>query len=149
MWGNIIRVGTGVLLCMALTVPAVAGKAKVDRIEDFPSVVGVRFEASFPVHSLMRADCAFVQRTERPDGSAIENMSCTLSDEPVMIPLFQGVPPTKAVVHNEGPCVWISDYLAIASEVIVYAERLHLVVTPSGRVHATSYYPAEPLVCEE
>jgi hypothetical protein len=136
-------------VCLSLAIPAVAGKASVQRLEDFGSVTAVRWEADFPIASLMRTDCVFVQRTERPDGSATETQSCTLSDEPVMIPAFQGVPPAKALVVDSGPCLWISDYIANTSGDIVYATSAHVVVTPSGRVHATSDYPATPLTCEE
>jgi|SRR5688572_13797414 len=149
MRGNISRVSAGVVLCMALTVPGVAAKASVDRIEGFPSVTAVRFEADFPLQSLMRMECAFVQRTARPDGSAVESQRCTLSDEPVMIPAFQGEAPARAFIHDTGPCLWGSDYLLNASEELVLAENAHVVVTPSGQVHVTSFYPAEPLVCEE
>lgn len=143
------RIGFGVLLCMSLAIPSVAGKASVLRLEDFPSVTAVRWEADFPVASLMRMNCDFVQRTQRPDGSATETQSCTLSDEPVMIPAFQGEPPKKAFTTNTGPCLWISDYIASTSGDIVYASSVHLVVTPSGRVHATSHYAATPLSCDE
>ena len=142
-------IGIGVLLSMALAISSVAGKASVERVEDFPSVTAVRWDSDFPVASLMRMNCDFVQRIERPDGSATETQSCRLSDEPVMIPEFQGAPPKEAFVLDTGPCLWISDYVANTSGEIVYATSAHLVVAPSGRVHATSQYPATPLTCEE
>ena len=149
MGNKLIRIGTGVLICMALTVPGVAGRATTDRIEDFGSVLAVRFEEDFPIASLMRADCSWAQRTVNPNGSAVEKMKCTLSDEPVMIPAFQGVAPEAAFVLDLGPCFWMSDYVAGTAEEIEYAISVHLVVTPSGNVSATSFYPAEPLACEE
>ena len=149
MKGKIVRVCMGALMCLAMTVPAVSGKATTDRIEDFGSVLATRMEADFPLTSLMRADCAWVQRTTHPDGTAVEKMSCILSDEPVMIPAFQGVPPTQAFVFEFPPCMWISDYVGLSTEQIEYAAGGRLVVTPSGRVTATSFYPAEPLACEE
>ena len=149
MRDKIVRAGIGALVCLALTVPAVSAKATTDRIEDFGSVLATRMEADFPLASLMRADCAWVQRITHPDGSAVEKMSCVLSDEPVMIPAFQGVPPKQAFVHELPPCLWISDYVGLSTGQIEYAASGHLVVTPSGRVTATSFYPAEPLVCEE
>ena len=144
----IMTLCVGMLVGLALGTQAAAANATNDRIEDFESVVAVRFEDDFPIRSLMRADCAFVQRVERPDGSSRETMSCDLSDDPVMIPEFQGVPPERAVRHVEGPCVWISDYWAYKTGATVYAESLRLVVTPAGKVHATSTYPADPLDCD-
>ena len=135
MKGRIVRVGIGALMCLALTVPAVSAKATTDKIEDFGSVLAVRFEDDFPLASLMRADCAWVQRTTHPDGSAVEKMSCVLSDEPVMIPAFQGVPPKQAFVYEFPPCMWISDYVGLSTEQIEYAASGHLVVTPSGQGH--------------
>jgi hypothetical protein len=149
MRGTFLRVVAGVLACTALTVPSVAAKATVDRVEDFGSVLAVRFEDDFPLASLMRANCEWVQRTTHPDGSAVEKMQCKLSDEPVMIPAFQGTPPKHGFVLDLGPCWWISDYVAITAEEIQYASSVHLVVTPSGNVTATSFYPADPLECEE
>jgi hypothetical protein len=145
---TIVTFCAAVVVGLALSTPASATNATTDRIEDFESVVAVRFEDDFPIRSLMRADCAFVQRVERPGGSSRETMSCDLSDDPVMIPEFQGVPPERAVRHEEGPCVWISDYWAYKTGATVYAECLRLVVTPAGKVHATSTYPPDPLDCE-
>ena len=138
-------IGLSAVACLTLAVPTAAARASVQRLNDFPSVVAVRWEADFPVASLMRANCAFAQRTERPDGSAVEIQSCTLSTEPVMIPAFQGEPPERALVVDIGSCTWISDF---STNELIYSERTHLVVTPSGRVHATSFYPSTPLTCD-
>ena len=145
---NIVRGAVGGLLFLSLSAPIVSAQATVGRIENVPSVVAVRMEADFPVHSLMRATCDFVQRTSHPDGSATETTSCKLSAEPVMIAAFQGVPPTRALVVDGGPCTWISDYIASTTDEIVYADSFHLTVTPSGSVHATAIYSAEPASCE-
>ncbi len=128
-------------------VPAAAG-ASVDRIENVDTVLAVASPDDFPIGSLMRAECAWVQRTERPDGSATELMVCDLSDEPVMIPEFQGSPPERVFRNSGGECDWFSDYWFAKDGTDVVAERYSYVVTPSGKVVARSWYPAEPLVCE-
>lgn len=122
--------------------------AAADRIEDVDTVVIVAMPDDFPVGSVMRAECAFVQRVEFSDGSARETQQCTLSDEPVMIPENQGSPPATAFRHRTGPCEWMSDYWYAKDGTTVYASSSRLVVTPAGTVYATSTYPAEPLVCE-
>jgi hypothetical protein len=139
--------GMAIALVVASVVPA-AATASVDRIENVDTVLAVAFPEDFPVASLMRAECAWVQRVELPDGSATESMECDLSDEPVMIPEFQGSPPTRAFHHSGGACEWVSDYWFAKNGTIVFASSFAYVVTPSGKVHARSSYPAEPLVCE-
>lgn len=128
--------------------PAAAEEADTDRIENVDTVVIVALPDDFPVGSIMRAECAFVVRVQFPDGSARETQQCTLSDEPVMIPENQGVAPDTAFHHSTGPCEWVSDYWFAKNETIVYADSSRIVVTPSGAVHATSTYPAEPLDCD-
>jgi hypothetical protein len=127
--------------------PVAAGGGAVDVIRDFDSVVAVARTADFPIASLMRARCAFVVRVERADGSARETQVCELSDEPVMIPEFQGVPPASSFIDEAGACVWHSDYWAYKDGSDVLASSVRIVVTPSGQVMATSTYPAEPLNC--
>jgi hypothetical protein len=122
--------------------------ASVDRVEDIDTVVIVAMPADFPIGSVMRADCDFVQRVEFTDGAARETQQCTLSDDPVMVPENQGVAPAVAFRHHQGPCEWMSDYWYAVDESTVYAESARLVVTPGGTVFATSVYPAEPLDCE-
>ena len=82
-----LAVGMGVALVVASVVPA-AAEASVDRIENVDSVLAVAIPEDFPVGSLTRTECAWVQRVELPDGSATESQVCDLSDEPVMIPEF-------------------------------------------------------------
>lgn len=127
--------------------PVAANSAKVERLANIQTVLAVRMDADFPLVSLMRATCTSLIRVERPDGSSIEIQDCQLSDEPVMIPAFQGVPPTQAFIFEDGPCVWASDYWFAAAGLDVLAERVRLTVTPSGHVHARSEYPAVPLAC--
>lgn len=137
-----------VLVCALLVgSPVAAGGASTQRIEDFGSVLAVRFDADFPLASLMRVDCDWLVRVERPDGSATETMHCALSDAPVMIPEFQGSPPERAFRHGGGDCTWTSDYWWSVLDAPVYASSFSYVVTPSGNVRATSTYPSEPLTC--
>jgi hypothetical protein len=138
------------MLVLALAAPsaAVASPALVNRLEDFGTVLAVAMPADFPMASLMRANCSSLIRVERPDGSSTEVMDCQLSAEPVMIPAFQGVPPSQAFVLEGGACEWISDYWATTEGVLVLASSFRYTVTPSGHVHASSEYPAEPLACE-
>ena len=62
-----LAVGMGVALVVASVVPA-AAEASVDRIENVDSVLAVAIPEDFPVGSLMRTECAWVQRMELPDG---------------------------------------------------------------------------------
>ena len=142
-----LAVAIGVVLLVAGVAPATA-QAPVDRIENVDTVLAVATPEEFPIASLMRAECAWVQRVELPDGSATESQVCDLSDEPVMIPEFQGSPPTRAFHFSGGPCEWASDYWLAKNGTVVFASSVSYVVTPSGKVHIRSRYPAEPLVCE-
>jgi hypothetical protein len=137
----------GVLVTVAAG-PVAAGGAKVGRIAEFDTVLAVAMNEDFPIASLMRAHCSKLIRIERPDGSATEVQDCQLSDEPVMIPAFQGVPPTRAFVLDGPACQWSSDYWANTEGIDVLAQSIHYTVTPSGHVHVKSEYPAEPLACE-
>ena len=133
---------------VGVAAPAAAAGGSVDSIRDFDSVVAVARSADFPIASLMRAHCTVVVRVERPDGSARETQLCQLTDDPVMIPEFQGTPPTQAFIDEPGACVWSSDYWAYKNGTDVPASSIRIVVTPSGHVMATSTYPAQPLDCE-
>ena len=134
-------------LVVATASPVAANGANVDRLTNIPTVLAVRMEADFPLASLMRATCTSLIRVERPDGSSIEIQDCQLSDEPVMIPAFQGVPPSQAFILEDGPCAWHSDYWFAVAGLDVLAQSVRLTVTPSGHVHAMSEYPAVPLAC--
>ena len=133
---------------LASVVPVAAAGGKVDRIENVPTIVIVRMDADFPLHSIMQADCAFTQFTQLPDGSGVETESCQLNNNPVPFPEFQGEPPTTGFVMSVGPCEWESDYWTMKTGAIVFASSLQISITPSGQVHATSFYPAVPLICE-
>ena len=133
---------------VVVATPVAASGARVDRLENFDTVLAVAMPEDFPVASLMRANCSQLIRVERPDGSASELMDCQLSAEPVMIPAFQGVPPTQAFVHEGGPCQWISDFWGNTEGILVLASSFRYTVTPSGHVHVRSEYPAQALSCE-
>jgi hypothetical protein len=136
------------LMGTLLASPVTATSGSVDTIRDFATVLAVARSDDFPIASLMRADCAWVVRVERPDGSARETQVCQLSDEPVMIPEFQGVPPSSTFIDELGACAWHSDYWFYTNGTDVLASSVRLVVTPSGHVLATSEYPASQLSCE-
>ena len=127
--------------------PVAATGTRVERLSGIPTVLAVRMEADFPIASLMRATCTRLIRVERPDGSSTEVQDCQLSDEPVMVPAFQGAPPQQAFIVEGGSCTWHSDYWFAVADLDVLAARFHLIVTPSGHVHVRSEYPATPLDC--
>ena len=128
--------------------PVAAGGAWVDKIENVDTVLIVRFDDDFPVASIMRARCDSVRFVQRPDGSGIEKLSCRLTDDPVMIPEFQGQPPDTAFTHRSGPCEWASDYWFAKDGSLVMALSFHYSISASGLIHGTATYPAQPLVCE-
>jgi hypothetical protein len=142
---NVLLVALAIV--MASSAPAGAGSAIVERVENVSTVVAVGFPEDFPIGSLSRAECHFVQRVTLPDGSATETQTCELSDEPVMIPAFQGSAPRQALVHEGGPCEWSSDFAFVRYGADEYAESYRLLVTPAGRVYVWSSYPSESLDC--
>lgn len=148
MWKRILMIT--VLGSAAVLAPSsvAASGASVDRIGDFDTVLAVAMPDDFPVASLMRARCSSLIRVERPDGSSSEVQDCQLSDEPVLIPEFQGVPPAQAFVLNGPACTWFSDYWGQTRGIDILAASFEYTVTPSGHVHVRSEYPAEPLVCD-
>jgi hypothetical protein len=135
-------------LMVATTAPIAASGATVERLANIPTVLAVRMDADFPIASLMRATCTSLIRVERPDGSSTEIQDCQLSSAPVMIPAFQGVPPSRTFILEDGPCVWHSDYWFTVDGRDVLADRVRLTVTPSGHVHARSDYPAIARSCD-
>lgn len=147
MWKRGSMIVLLAVVASSIAGPVSAGSVKVDRIETFETVLAVAMPDDFPIASLMRADCSRLTRVERPDGSATEIQDCVLNSNPVMIPGFQGQPPSRAFVLDGGPCQWFSDYWFNTTGADVLAGSFRYVVTPSGHVHASSEYPAEPLVC--
>ena len=75
-------------------------------------------------------------------------MHCQLTDNPVMIPEFQGSAPARAFHNGGGPCEWVSDYWFAKNVTDVFAASYSYIVTPSGHVTAHAEYPAVPLTCE-
>lgn len=139
------------LLAVALPGVVVADD-HIDVLEGVATVVVVKDPATtpdFPVASLSRADCSVLVRVVAEDGSSQEFQSCTLSDEPVMIPENQGTAPDATITDAGGECVWSSDYHFTVDESDVKASAFEATITPSGRVFAWSSYPAEPLECPD
>ena len=132
---------------LAGAAPAVAASSRVDRLYDIETVLATRIGDDFPIRSLMRADCDVAQFVRLPDGRGIETLHCQLSDRPVMIPEFQGVPPSRAFTVDGGPCEWTSDYWYAKDGSIVQASSYHYSVNPSGEIHVTALYAAEPAPC--
>jgi hypothetical protein len=132
-----------VVLVLGISAPALAAGATVDRFEGpFETVVPVA-DADNPIGAeLMFAECEFVQRVEQPDGSAVETQACILSG-----PFFDfpGSVPDQAYNRVDGACAWASDYRTQTAGGLVIADGAHITVTPSGNVHITSTYPAEPI----
>ncbi len=121
----------------------------VDLVMDFSTEVSVVDPSTpgFPEGALMNADCAFALWIEADDGSATEWLACTLSDEPIEPPEYQGTPPLASFTVTGGECSWESDYWRVSSRSRVAASGFELTVTPSGQVFGRSSYPAEPLDC--
>lgn len=146
-------------LCLAIAalaigsvaVPASAGTGSVQLIRHFPTVLAVRPPTSpdFPVASLMRANCKWLYRVVQPNGTSIETQKCRLSNEPVMIPEFQGSVPKHRVSYRTGRCTWHSDYWWHTAERDVMALNATVLVTPRGEVFVTSKYSKKPLDCPE
>lgn len=137
------------LLVLALAVGASASaalaEAVVDRVDGpFETVVPTALADNPAGVELMFAECDFVQRVEKPDGSAVEQQRCHLTDPFVEFP---GTPPTEAFTNAAGECIWWSDYFSQTTGELVFAESVRLTVTPSGNVSVTTRYPAEPLDC--
>jgi hypothetical protein len=139
-----ILLGLAILATMITAIPpAVAAGASVDRVEGpFETVVPVA-DADNPLGAeLMLADCDFVQRVERPDGSARETQKCELTGP---FSDFPGTVPDRAYNNVGGACVWASDYWTQSTGDLVIADSVHITVTPSGNVHVRSTYPTEPI----
>lgn len=124
---------------------AALAHASVERIEGpFESVVPVAYADNPAGVELMFMECDFVQRVEKPDGSAIETQQCDLTEPFVEFP---GTPPSEAFTNMAGECIWFSDYFLQTTGEDVLAEHVRLTVTPTGNVSVTTWYPAEPLDC--
>jgi hypothetical protein len=142
---TLLIAGSALLMTSASTVAS--AKATVDRVGPFTTVVPVAFDEPTPDNpdgvALMFAECDFVQRVEKPDGSSVETQHCQLT-EPFSV--FPGTPPERALASTSGECTWFSDYfLTITPEAEpLTAKRARLTVTPSGEVNVSTFYPPEP-----
>lgn len=134
-------------LVVGMSASAAFAGASVERVEGpFETVVPVAFADNPAGVELMFAECDFVQRVEKPDGTAVETQHCRLT---VPFIEFPGVPPTRAFNPPPGACLWFSDYFLQTNGESVAAESVRLTVTPSGNVNVTTRYPTEPLQCPE
>jgi hypothetical protein len=110
---RLLVIGATIGLLLAMTVPASAAlaKASVDRVEGpFETVVPIALADNPSGVELMFAECDFVERVEKPDGSSVETQQCHLT-EPFVV--FPGTPPESAfTLRTDGPCIWFSDYFA-------------------------------------
>ena len=131
-------------LVIGVSASAAVARANVERVGPFETVLPVAFADNPAGVELMFAECDFVQRVERPDGSAVETQRCHLT---VPFVDFPGEPPERAFTNTEGPCIWFSDYFMQTTGEEVWADSVRLTVTPSGHVSATTRYGAEPPQC--
>ena len=140
--GRLAVLSVVLTLVIGVSASTALGKASVDRVEGpFETVVPVAFADNPAGVELMFAECDFVQRVERSDGTSVENQHCNLT-EPFFV--FPGTPPEKAFTNTEGPCVWFSDYLLQTTGESFAADSVRLTVTPSGNVSVTTRYSANP-----
>ncbi len=132
-----------VALVIGVSASAALAKGSVDRFEGpFVTVVPVAFADNPAGVELMFAECDFVQRVEKPDGSSVETQLCQLT-----IPFFEfpGMPPERAFNAPGGSCVWFSDYfIQTGHPDPPTADSVRLTVTPSGEVSVTTKYGPNP-----
>lgn len=134
------------LMVVLVAAPAAADGASVDTITDFETVVAVAdADNEFGV-LLMYAQCDFLVRVELPDGTSKETMSCELTEP---FDIFPGEVPDRAYKDAGGECIWFSDYWSNTTGDVFYASSYSQLVTPSGKVHATSQYPSDPITDED
>jgi hypothetical protein len=128
-------------LVIGVSASAALAKGSVDRVGPFVTVVPVAFADNPAGVELMFAECDFVQRVEKPDGSSVETQHCQLTD-----PFFEfpGTPPERAFTNTAGSCTWFSDYFLQTTGESLAADSVRLTVTPSGKVSVTTMYPPNP-----
>lgn len=142
-FGRAAVLATVLAMVIALSATSALAGAESDRLEGpFETVVPVAFADNPAGVELMFAECDFVHRVVRPDGTAKETETCQLTD-PFFV--FPGSPPSSAFNISGDACVWFSDYFTQTSGEDVAADSIRITVTPSGRVNITSTYPAEPI----
>jgi hypothetical protein len=121
------------LIWMTAT-PVASASATTERLGPFESAVIINddpFSAAF-------VDCAFLQRTEHPDGSSIEVEHCQISE------LIIGEMPTTGFLGHIPSCQWASSYWLNTTGEPLFADSGRLVATPAGEVHVVTNYPADP-----
>lgn len=133
-------------LVVALAAPATAGGASTDQVTDVETALIVSSDDG--IYAL--ADCKFVKRVEKPDGSAKETQKCevtglfNLADDTPFVGELQ-----HAYHETFGECSWVSDYwiatVGGALADLVVADGGQSTVTPSGKVTVKSTYPADPI----
>ena len=134
-------------LVIGVSASAALAKATVDRVEGpFETVVPVALADNPAGVELMFAECDFVQRVEKPDGSSVETQHCQLTEPFVAFP---GTPPERAFTNTAGSCVWFSDYFLQTTGESLAADSVRLTVTPSGKVSVTTMYPQNPTLESE
>lgn len=138
-WATLAGVATAAALIASPT--AASAKASVDRVGPFTTVVPVAFADNAAGVELMFAECDFVQRVEKPDGSSVETQHCNLTGPFVEFP---GTPPERAFTNTAGTCTWFSDYFLQDTGESLAADSVRLTVTPSGKVSVTTKYPPNP-----
>ncbi len=147
------------VFALSMATPVSAGGAQTDK---WPEPFESGTITNFDPFTIGLMDCDVLRRVELPDGSSKETMSCDLNGI-YLLPADDGPPslcvdpecgpPEKALRYEGGGCdTWMSDWSLLTTGDVVFAERAEVVVTPSGKVHATTWYGPDPLtpeVCEE
>lgn len=141
---------TAALLTFLLVLPAGAGGAWADSIEDVNSVVAMAPGENFFGVLLAEMHCDKVKRVTYKDGSALETQTCDITGPfDGFGPEFAGGLPDRPFKDELGECIWVSDYLGNTTGEVVFANSYKSIATPSGKVHVTSRYSADPLTEED
>lgn len=139
IWASLAGVATAMALVAS---PSVASaNASVDRVGPFETVVPVAYADNAAGVELMFAECDYVQRVERPDGSSVETQHCQLTKPFVEFP---GTPPERAFTNRAGHCIWFSDYYLTTTGESLTADTVRITVTPTGAVSVTTTYSPNP-----
>jgi hypothetical protein len=137
----------GMVIGLVAAPSSAAADPPADRLGPFESIVVTAFVDTNEIGvEFMFMDCDWIQRVVRPDGSWTETQQCELT-EPA--PFFPGTPPDRALTYDEIPCHWFSDYALNTTGDNLSAESARIRITPSGQVHVTSMYSADPLTKDE
>lgn len=126
--------------------PPPAPVASEHSVTDFSSYVLVADGDSLD-GSVMSADCTLATWIAYEDGSYEERLECTLSDDPVEPPEWQGTRPAAAVTISGGECEWTSDFWFATDGSDVWASTYEFTITPDGQVVGRTTYGSELLDC--